>query len=159
MESNHKPIELNLGPEILSYGEFQIGENIAKYMDLVEIEEGENIDWDSYITKDSDKINLWCSDSGIVNTIRFDIHCFYKGQDLIGMPIFDFLKMLNKEPSIVEIGWVPTKDDHHGQSRHAYYFDLNRSGSKGLVVWTWRKRIVSILVYDNALVRDIKKDK
>ena len=151
MESNHKPIELNLGPEILSYGEFQIGENIAKYMDFVEIEEGENIDWDSYITKDSDKINLWCSDSGIVNTIRFDIHCFYKGQDLIGMHIFDFLILLNKEPYMVDVIWVPTKDDNHGQNQHVYDFDLNRSGSKALQVWTWRKKIVSIMVFDTNL--------
>ena len=150
MESNHKSFELTLDPEI-SYGEFQIGEDIAKYMDLVEKEQGENIDWDSYITKDSDKVSLWCSCSGIVYAIKFRTHCFYKGQDLIGMPIFDFLKMLNKEPYHVEIIWVPTKDDNHGQNQHVYDFDLNRSGSKGLEVWTWRKRIVSILVYDNAL--------
>lgn len=149
MESNHKTVELNLGPEILSYGEFQIGENIAKYMDLVEKETGENIDWDSYIVQDSDKLNLWSSSSGTVYAIKFRTHCFYKGQDLIGMPIFDFLKMLNKEPYKVEIYWVPTKDDNHGQNQHAYDFFLNRSGSKGLEVWTWRKRIVSVLVYDD----------
>ena len=95
MDSNHKSTELTLDPEI-SYGEFQIGEDIAKYMNLVEKEEGDYIDWDSYIVKDSDKLNLWCSGSGIVYAIRFDIHCFYKGQDLIGMPIlvynYDFDK-------------------------------------------------------------------
>ena len=150
MESNHKSIELTLDPEI-SYGEFQIGENIAKYMNLVEIETGEFIDWNSYIVQDSDRLNLWSSCSGIVYAIKFRTHCFYKGQDLIGMPIFDFLKMLNKEPYHVELFWVPTKDDSHGQNQHAYDFDLNRSGSKGLEVWTWRKRIVSILVFDNDL--------
>lgn len=150
MESNHKSFELTLD-SVISYGEFQIGESIAKYMDLVEKEQGENIDWDSYITKDSDKVSLWCSCSGIVYAIRVDINCFYKGQDLIGMPILDFLKMLNKEPYHVEIIWVPTKDDNHGQNQHVYDFDLNRSGSKGLEVWTWRKRIVSILVHDNSL--------
>ena len=148
MDSNHKSTELTLDPEI-SYGEFQIGEDIAKYMNLVEKEEGDYIDWDSYIVKDSDKLNLWCSGSGTVYAIRFDIHCFFKGQDLIGMPILVFLKMLNKEPYHVEIIWVPTKDDNHGQNQHVYDFDLNKSGSKGLEVWTWRKRIVSILVYNN----------
>jgi hypothetical protein len=86
----------------------------------------------STFVKDSDKLNLWCSGSGIVYAIRFDIHCFYKGQDLIGMPILVFLKMLNKEPYRVEIIWVPTKDDNHGQNQHVYDFDINRSGSKGL---------------------------
>ena len=42
MDSNHKSTELTLDPEI-SYGEFQIGEDIAKYMNLVEKEEGEYI--------------------------------------------------------------------------------------------------------------------
>ena len=158
MDSNLKSIELTLDQEIY-YGEFKIGESIAKYLDLVEKETGEYIDWDSYIVQDSDTLNLWCSGSGTVYAIRFDVHCYYKGQDLIGMPILDFLKILNKEPYHVEVLWVPTKDDYHGQNQHVYDFDLNRSGSKGVEVWTWRKRIVSILVYDNALNRDIKKHK
>lgn len=147
----HKPIELTLNPE-LSYGEFQIGESITHYMDVVEKESrGRYLDWDSYIAKDFGNVNLWCSSSGIIYAIRFDKHCFYKGQDMIGMHIFDFLMKLNKEPRKVEILWTPTKDENHGQNQHVYDIVLNRSGSMGLQVWTWKKHIVSILVYNNAL--------
>ena len=147
---NHKPHELTINPE-LSYGKFQIGEDVANYRDLVEKEpKGEYLDWDSYIAKDFDNVNLWCSCSGLIKAIRFDNHCFYEGHDLIGLYILDFLKMLNKEPRKVEILWTPTKDLNHGQNQHVYDIDLNRTGTKGLQVWTWRKRIVSILVFDLA---------
>ena len=151
VRDNQKHSELTLNPEF-SYGKFRIGEEIANYKDFVEKEpQGDYLDWDSYIAKDSDNVNLWCSRTGVVYAIRFDMHCFYEGYDLIGMNILSFLLMLNKEPSKVEILWTPTKDENHGQNQHVYDIDLNRSGSKGLQVWTWRKRIVSILVYDNSL--------
>ena len=148
---NHSLLELTLNPE-LSYGVFRIGEDVANYNEIVELEpRGKYLDWDSYLAKNLDSVNLWCSCSGIVYAIRFDSHCYYKGQDLIGMRILDFLKMLNKEPRKVEILWTPTKDENHGQNQHVYDIDLNRTGTRGLQVWTWRKRIVSILVYDNSL--------
>lgn len=151
IRDNGKPSELTLCPE-LSYGEFRIGDDINKFINLVEKEpRGSHLNWDSYVAKDYDSINLWCSDSGLIYAIRFDEHCFFKGRNLIRMPIISFLMLLNKEPSKVEILWTPTKDDNHGQNQHVYDIDLNRSGSRGLQVWTWRKRIVSILVYDNSL--------
>ena len=142
VRDNNNPMELTLTPE-LSYGAFRIGANIADYMNLVKkVPYDEYIDWDSYVVKDLDHTNLWCSDSGVIYAIRFDSHCFYKGQDLIRMHIFDFLMRLNKEPSKVEILWTPTKDENHGQNQHVYDIELNRSGYRGLQVWTWRKHIV-----------------
>lgn len=141
--------ELILKPD-LSYGGIRIGDNVANYKSTVEKEpRGKYLDWDSYIAKGIDCANLWCSDLGIIYAIRLDSHCYFKGHDLIGFPILDFLLLLDKEPRNVEILWTPTKDDNHGQNQHVYDIDLNRSGSKGLQVWTWRKRIVSLLVYDN----------
>ena len=143
--------ELTIHSE-LSYGVFRIGENVSNYIHLVEKEPyGKYLDWDSYIAKDLDDVNLWCSGSGVVYAIRLDSHCYYEGLDLIGLNIFSFLLMLNKEPRKVEVLWTPTKDENHGQNQHVYDINLNNSGYKGLQVWTWRKRIVSILVYDNAL--------
>lgn len=145
---SHNSLELGFGSK-LSYGAFQIGELIDKYLANVELEpHGKYLNWDSYLVKDLVGVHLWCSSSKIVYAMRFDTHCFYKGQDLIRMPIFSFLKMLNKEPRKVEVLWSPTKDDNHGQNQHVYDIDLNRSGSKVLQVWTWRKRIVSIMVFD-----------
>ena len=149
LRDNETLFELTID-SYLSYGGIRIGDNIANYLNVVEKEpQGKYLDWNSYLAKDIDGANMWCSDSGIIYAIRLDRHCYYKGHDLIGFPILVFLMILEKEPRKVEILWTPTKDADHGQNQHVYDIDINRSGSKGLQVWTWRKRIVSLLVYDN----------
>lgn len=142
---------LSITPSI-SYGRFRVGTNVSDYNDCIE----KTYSGDNHYTLDEYVVRLYgyaitlcCRESGFIETICFDEHCLYNGKDLIGMNILDFMRMMNKEPDSVDIDWVPTKDENHGQNQRCYCFYFNRSHV--IQLWTWRKRIVNLTVYDYRL--------
>ena len=148
--NNEKAYELSL--ESFSYGVFKIGGDFSEYKGYMKEDPALYVDWDPkekrYVAaKIEYEINLWFSKKDKLDTIAFYKHCYYRGNDLIGMSIFKFLSLINKEPNSVEIGWVPTKDDNHGQNQRSYVFYFPHS--KAIILWTWRKRIKNIMIYDN----------
>ena len=142
---------LSIAPSI-SYGIFQVCANIADYTDyVVKKTTGDNhYSFDEYDARiDGYHITLCCKKNGVIDNICFDEHCFYQGKDLIGFNVISFMLMINKEPDSVDIDWVPTKDENHGQNHRCYCFYFNRS--RVIQLWTWRKRIVNLTVYDYRL--------
>lgn len=143
---------LSIAPSI-SYGKFRVGTNVSEYNDSIE----KIISGDYYYTSDQYVVHLsgydiilWCGESGFIHSLNFDEHCFYQGKDLIGFNIIDFMRMINKEPNSVEIYFLPRKDENHGQNQRCYCFYFTRSIV--IQVWTWRKRIVSLTVYDGRII-------
>ena len=139
---------LSISPSI-SYGIFRVGSNVSDYYNYLK----KTYDGDDHYTLDEYdvhlygyRITLYCRKNGFVDSICFDEHCFFNGRDLIGMSIISFMLMINKEPDSVSIDWIPTKDENHGQHQRCYCFYYYRS--KVIQLWTWKKKIVSLLVYD-----------
>lgn len=140
--------QLSIFP-IITYDRFQIGANIKNYNLLVTktYEGDDKYTLDEYSSCVSGyQIILCCKKNGTLDSICFKEHCFYKGADLIGMSIFDFMIMMRKEPDSVSIDWVPIKDENHGQNQRCYCFYFHKT--RVMQLWTWRKKIVSISVYD-----------
>lgn len=151
-KDNEKPLfELSL--EAFSYGPFCIGGKFSDYQDIVRKGTVQYGDWDTGEKYLATNVNyallLWFSKGGRLGTMGFYDHCYYHGIDLIGMRIFDFLSMINKEPDRVDIDWIPTKDENHGQRHRCYVFYYPHS--KVLQLWTWRKRINNIMIYDYSI--------
>lgn len=143
-----KDSSLFLSP-ILSYQSFKIGSSVSNYLHCVKLKSKGDGKYtlDEYETRALGyHITLCCRESGFIESISFDEHCFFNGVDLIRMNIFDFMLMVNKEPDSVDVDWVPTKDDNHGQNQRCYCFYFYKS--RVIQLWTWRKRIVFVSVYD-----------
>ena len=124
--------QLSIIPSI-SYGLFHVGANVSDYPDYVE----KTYDGDNHYTLDEFVVRLnnysvvlCCRESGFIDSICFEEHCFYNNMDLIGMKIFVFMRVFNKEPDSVSIDWVPTKDDNHGQNQRCYCFYFNRKNKR-----------------------------
>lgn len=125
-----------------SLGDFILGSNIKMYLQrdhTKKIYRDPTSTDISYYFKEDD-VNVWCDRNGIVNTIRCTSSCFYKEMNLIGMKFDDFLEIFPNKPDYEDIVYMLVNDK--GQRQHVYDFF-----NDGLQVWTWRKRIRTILVY------------
>jgi hypothetical protein len=144
--------ELSLD-SLFSYGLFSIGASISNYQNIIKEDPIQYGEWDTnrnyYATNVDYELCLAFSNTGLLQTISFYEHCYFKGRDLIGMNIFSFLSLINKEPEKVDIDWIPTKDENHGQNHHCYVFYYPQK--KVLQLWTWRKRINNIMIFDYSI--------
>lgn len=87
-------------------------------------------------------IELWC-ENGVVNTIRCDTTCWYKGHNLIGLNYATFLNLINSIPTEEDTIYL-LLDNGKGQNQHVYEFE-----EEGLQVWVWRNKIRTVLIYNN----------
>ena len=148
-DSNNKQFELSLDPE-LSYGGFSIGTNISEYLQYVDPDP--YLDHDSFIVNNIEyEVTLMTNSRGIITTLYFTEHCFFKMQDLIGIPILDFFSIIKQEPESVSIQWTPPRNPlkNNGEYQHVYDIPLNKT--RMMQVWTWLKRVRTIFIYDLSL--------
>ena len=77
----------------------------------------------------------------IIDSIMCRKYCYWHGRNLIGMLYREFLQITHFTPidSVGEINYVYSRE--HKYRQRLYEFE-----TEGLMVWTWRNRIVSITV-------------
>lgn len=126
-----------------SYGEFVLGAMVSNYLKGKEYEKRINHekDYENECYTFEGGVELWC-EGGIINTIRCDTTCYYKGHNLIGLRYTTFLTLINSKPTEEETIYL-LRDNGRGQNQHVYEFD-----KEGLQVWVWRDRVRTILIYD-----------
>ncbi len=128
----------------LSLGIFKIGEDIGKYLHLTH--HFEHHDFKTFSTDDYEFYNgtivIWIrdEDENKIWTIRCNSKCYWKGENLIGMPFNCFIKLSKNQPDQESIEYVPI-NRNRGQNQTVYEFH-----ELGLSIWVWRNRIKTVLV-------------
>lgn len=134
-------MNIELIPNI-SYDIFILGDEIKNYSHLKSnIHHYNDIDdpYDSYFFI-NEKVTVWVKD-GVIDSIRCTEHCYWLGQDLIGMK-FDFFLMEYKiVPESSQKLYVHDGAVNQGQNQVAYDFDR-----EGLLIWVWRNKIKTVLI-------------
>lgn len=134
-------ISLELIPNI-SYDVFILGDEIENYSHLksrVSYSHNTNDPYDSYFFIDKE-VTIWVKD-GIIDTIRCVSHCYWLGQNLIGMKYDSFLNEYKIIPESFEKIYVYDGSINRGQNQTVYTFDR-----EGLLIWVWRNKIKTVLV-------------
>ena len=129
-------------------GLFQIGEDIRKYLHLKH--ECYHCDGycglPDYVFYDFSQFGMCVYTKGenhvIVNYITCQKKCIWEGKNIIGMLIKDFLKTYNLHPIPPEGEQSFVYDRLHRYTQRVYDFEED----VGLQVWTWRKRIITVIV-------------
>ncbi len=129
-----------------SYGEFILGAAVSSYLKGKEYEKRiyHEKDYENECYTFEGEVELWC-EGGIINTIRCDTTCYYKGHNLIDLKYTTFLTLINSQPTEEETIYL-LRDNGRGQNQHVYEFE-----KEGLQVWVWRDRVRTILIYDGKL--------
>ena len=126
-----------------SYENFILGDDIINYLYLPHYMESSDdpIDYDAYYF-DNLNFDIWVKNGKIV-TINCEIECYWQGKNLINMFYEEFLMLIDyQQPSDEDILYVPINRDR-GQNQKVYTFD-----HLGLMVWVWRKKIRTVLIYN-----------
>ncbi len=102
-------------------GPFQIGVEIERYinefdLELIPDEMEEKYEWETSRVKGRDDIRIYSEDSKVIS-ITCDEYCFYKGLNLIGIPIEQLINALNTKPN--EVDEIDLDDGLH----YVYDFD------------------------------------
>lgn len=129
-----------------SYGDFIIGDDISNYLHkphevILSKGDPEAFDYryyDSYYFDDTN-FAVWVQ-NGKIETICCSIECFWQGKNLIKMPYEEFLTLVDQQPDDEEDFYVPLSRNK-GQNQKCYTFS-----ELGLMVWVWRKKIVTVLI-------------
>lgn len=124
-----------------SVASFIIGDIIDSYLYLPHTVEYHQEKSFSYVSYDffMENIIIWTTGNKI-ETIRCDVNCFWKGQNLINMFYDDFIILSGQQPDGEDVCYVPISPNR-GQNQKVYDFD-----ELGLQLWIWRKKIKTILV-------------
>ena len=151
-DNMNEQFELSLFPEI-SYGRFRIGSNISEYRQFVDTDPvGATPNHDSFVINNIEyEINLLTNSIGTISTIRFTEHCFFKMNDLIGIPILDFFSIIKQEPESVSIEWTPARNPLKKNGEYQHVYDIPLNSTRMIQVWTWLKRVRTIYIYDYSL--------
>jgi hypothetical protein len=132
-------IELNPNKNV---GIFVLGMNINKYLylphNIIHHEEKETPSYDSYRFYTLGLI-IWVENAKI-KTINCEKECYWQGKNLIKMPFEQFLSEYQVKPEKSEMLYTLVSENR-GQNQMVYDFD-----DLGLMVWVWRKKIVTVLV-------------
>jgi hypothetical protein len=130
-----------------SLGEFIIGDNIEEYLRLshtVNHIDLETYSYDSYAFYNN-TITIWTTSDNKIDTIRCESKCYFKNQNLIGIPYEKFIVLVSRQPDSESTGYVPVYLGRR-QKQKVYEFI-----ALGLQIWVWRKKIKEVLIsqYDN----------
>jgi hypothetical protein len=130
---------LNLVPN-KSIGIFNIRDKINKYIYLSHTKTEHKEKYLSYDSYDFQNMNiiLWV-EKGIIVSAFCEKECYWKGQNLIKMPINLFLSFYNVKPNSTESAYVLVNG--RGQNQMLYEFE-----DLGLQIWVWRKKIRTVVV-------------
>ncbi len=115
-------------------GRYILGSDIQEYQErygvVLHRTEDSQTGWSCYKDANS-KVYLYTEDHNVVAITVYD-SCTYKGHELIGMPIGDFLQLLDIEPD--EIGEPIEYQDGDVQTPYEFYeLELEIWTSKGVV--------------------------
>lgn len=142
-DKNMETKKLNLIPN-KSIGIFVLGDDIQEYLYLphkITRHEEYEPSYDSYDFYESNVV-LWVEE-GKINTIRCTVDCYWEGYNLIKMPFEEFILKYEITPNKSESIYTLV-GDNRGQNQMVYDFD-----DLGLIIWVWRKKIVTILSYNS----------
>ncbi len=123
----------------LGVGDFMFNKSIYNYLDTFEFKiyrkDGDN-DCDKYRIDNPD-ISLYLDDNNKIESINCRDECLYKGRNLIGMTIEDFISHTG-EKYYGEVDILDYEDD--GIPQYVYEFD-----DIGLQVWCKNNIVVTII--------------
>ena len=120
-------------------GDFMFNSPIIDYLDLYKFtiyRKDGNYDCDKY-NIDNPDMSLYVDDNNIIESINCHEECLYKGRNLIGMTIEEFISHTG-EKYYGEIDVLDYEDD--GVPQYVYEFD-----DIGLQVWCKKNVIVTII--------------
>lgn len=126
-----------------SVGIFILGNVIEDYKQMsydVVHHEGEGYCYNS-CKFDNLGVVLWSDDDKKINNIRCTKYCYWQGKNLIKMPFDEFLSKYGIKPYKSEMIYTLV-GENRGQNQMVYDFD-----NYGLQIWVWRKKIVTVIVY------------
>lgn len=118
-------------------GEFEIEADLSKYIDNFNFEytpPDDSTGWETYSISD-EGISLYI-EKGVIVAIVCEKECLYKGRNIIGMSIEEFIAFSDLEPE-AEIDESHLDDDTIQQ-----IFEFN---DIGLQVWSENQTIVSVI--------------
>lgn len=132
-----------------SCGPFVIGEDIRNYLQIPHdyvhssLEKFKLPDYDFYDFYDLGMCVYMDENNPYrIHHIICDEVCLWDGKNIIGMLISDFIKIYDLHPILENGEPIYVLDRNHHNTQRVFEFMEN----VGLMVWTWRNRIVSITV-------------
>ena len=123
-----------------SLGIFILGSSIKKYVHLPHDLAKNEVKYFSYDSYNFYELGLivWV-EKGKVETVCCKNECYWRGYNLLKMPIDKFQSLYNVMPDKSEK--IYHLVNGRGQNQMVYDFD-----KLGLQIWVWRKKIVTVLV-------------
>ena len=126
---------------LISLGDIHLGDRISNYLDKYDFKFKLNQavgdeKYDEYFLKDGN-ITIYVQD-GVVESINCYEECLYKGRNLIGMTIEEFISHTGFEHEEF-INELDFEEDNIPQ----YVYDFDK---EGLQVWVKNEKIVTIIV-------------
>lgn len=133
-------------------GEFLIGGEIEIYTSKFDFEfypksENNEFSWDFYDFFDG-SLNLYVDNGNKVDSIFCRKECYFRGQNLIGLTLEQFLELTQIEPTGNEKYYVTKGDSYQNQTCYDFEDDL------GMQIWVYRKRIVTVCIFSFENVDD-----
>ncbi|SHN31206.1 hypothetical protein [Mucilaginibacter sp. OK098] len=131
---------IDLIPNV-SVGQLKFGESIKKYLKYEHTYFKKDVN-DIYMEDNYEFIDppiiVFVNSSNKISSITCNVGCFWKGENLIGFPINEFIKLSGIEPDRKEKLYVMTAYNK-GQRQDVYDFE-----SLGLQIWVWKNKIVTV---------------
>lgn len=118
-------------------GEFDLNTQISDYTEKFDFKYSpidESTEWETY-SLENDGISLYVEDDKIISIVC-DEECIYKGRNIIGMNIDEFINSYDVEP----IGEVDKLYVNENETQDVYEFD-----DIGLQVWCKNSIIVTVI--------------
>ena len=124
-----------------SIGNFAIGDPFNKFLKgkYDYYHKNENYSYDLYVFYEP-IIDVYTNDKDLIDSIRCSNTCTWEDKNLIGMGLLEFIALSELKPDSSENVYLMV--DGKGQNQTVYEFDELR-----LQVWTWRQKIVTIILY------------
>ena len=120
-------------------GDFHFEESIEQYLatfDFGYLPKEDSNDTHSYYI-DNPNMSLWVKDNGLIENIKCTEECLYRGRNMIGMHIDDFLNFYELLPDgdVDELNW-----EEDGIPQFVYEFN-----ELGLQVWVKNAHVITII--------------
>lgn len=118
-------------------GEFELNTQIGNYTKLFNFKHSpadESTEWETY-SLENQGISLYVEDGNIIS-VMCDEECLYKGRNIIGMNIDEFINFYDVNP----IGEIDELYVNENETQNIYEFD-----DIGLQVWCKNNIIVTII--------------
>ncbi|AMR33687.1 hypothetical protein A0256_20755 [Mucilaginibacter sp. PAMC 26640] len=122
----------------ISVGDFKIGDTIKNYLHkspTLYLKKDEYIE-NLYAFKEP-PVDVFVDDLNNITNITCSFECIWKGQNLISMDYYEFLKLSKTIPDSFEKIYLLI--NNRGQNQTVYTFE-----NFGLQIWVWNGNIVTV---------------